>query len=140
MQNKWLKYGLLALGVILLAGIVFGAGILVGRLSVRGSNPSSRLFQRGFLFSGAHGATGVIEEIQDKSLAVRLRDGTTQVILIDNSTRVERNLKKAGLGDLKVGDRIVVVGTPDPQGRLKARLIRVIDLKTPPPTPKAQIQ
>ena len=45
---------------------------------------------------------------------------------------------KVNLTDLKVGDRIIVVGAPDPQGKIKARVIRTIDLRAPTPTLKTQ--
>lgn len=138
MQKNWLKFGLLGLASVALVALVFGAGFFAGRLSGRGVTPAIPLLQRGFLFSGAHGAAGAIEEIQDKSITLKLRDGTTQVIATDNATRVERNLKKANFGDLKVGDRVIVVGAPDPQGKIKARVIRTIDRRAPTPTLKTQ--
>lgn len=138
MQNKWLKIGLLGLAGIVLVALVFGAGFYIGRLSGRGIPPPISSLQRSLFGNGGHGATGAIEEIQDKTITLTLRDGTSQQITTDGATRIERNLKKISFADLKVGDRIIVVGAPDAQGKLKARVIRLVDPRVPPPTPKSQ--
>jgi hypothetical protein len=135
MQNKWLWNGLIVLGGLLILGGVFSAGFLAGRWSVH--NRTGENWVRGLLFGGAHGATGVIEAIQGQTLTLKLHDDTTQTVLIDKNTRVER-IKRATLGDLKIGDRVLVVGAPDAQGQIKARLIRVLDLRVPTPTPRGR--
>jgi len=135
MQSKWLRYGLATVGVILVLSIVFGAGIVVGRWSAGEARSNAPLLERGFLFSGSHGAIGTLQAVQEKSLTLELRDGTTQTILIDYKTRLERKQKKITLADLRTGERLLVVGTPDEQGQIKARLIHAFEPRNPSPTP-----
>ncbi len=135
MQSKWLRYGLAALGVMLVLSIVFGAGVVVGRWSASDARSNAPLLERGFLFSGSHGAIGTLQAVQEKSLTLELRDGTTQTISIDYKTRLERKQKKITLADLRTGERLLVVGTPDEQGQIKGRLIHVLEPRTPSPTP-----
>lgn len=57
----------------------------------------------------------------------------TRTILTDSHTPIWKNDASVTLGDLKIGDRIVVVGSPDSQGQINARVVRVLD---PNVTPK----
>lgn len=137
-MQKWIKIGLIGLGIVVSVALVFGAGFFIGRFTSRNAPPIVPLLERGFLGTGSHGATGAIEVIQDKTIILKVRDGTSRQIVTDSATRFERNLRKINLSDLKTGDRIIVVGTPDAQGILKARVIRIIDPRVPIPTPKSQ--
>ncbi len=138
MQKKWIKMGLIGMGIVLSVALVFGAGFFVGRFTERNALPIAPLLERSFPGAGSHGATGAIETIQDKIITLKVRDGTSRQIVTDNATRFERNLRKISISDLKAGDRIIVVGTPDVQGKLKARVIRIIDPRVPIPTLKSQ--
>lgn len=138
MQIKWIKIGLIGMGIVLSIALVFGVGFFAGRFTGRNVLPIAPLLERGFLGAGSHGATGAIETIQDKTITLKVRDGTSRQIVTDSATRFERNLRKISLSDLKTGDRIIVVGAPNAQGILKARVIRIIDPRVPIPTLKSQ--
>ncbi|MBI4787973.1 MAG: hypothetical protein HY782_13125 [Chloroflexi bacterium] len=129
MQNKWLRYGLVIGGAVLALCIMFGAGIYVGRLSGRlGPGPVPWFLP---FFSGGHGAVGRIAALEAQTIRLELRDGASQVILLDRDTRIDKNHQKLTLTDLKIGDSIVVIGSPTAEGQIKARWIRVLEPSTP---------
>lgn len=131
-QSKWLRTGILVVGAVLILCVVFGAGVFVGRWSVYTTDARPLIRpRRGLFFSGAHGAIGTLQNVEGQTIGVRLRDGTLQPIVVDNQTRIERNRKKIVLTDLKTGDSIQVIGTPDAQGQIHAKWIRVLDRSTP---------
>jgi hypothetical protein len=133
-KKRWLWYALIAIGILLIVVSIFGVGILAGRWNMLRRNPAA-LFPPGSLLGGGHGAAGIIDDISATSITVRERGGTAQLVLIDNKTRIERNLKVMTMTDLHIGDRVLVVGAPDPQRQIRARLIQIIDSRVPMPTP-----
>ncbi len=132
LQNKWLRRGLIATGAALAIMCVFGAGFVAGRWN---ASPVGGPFAppvRGLFFLRGHGAIGVIQEINDQTITLQTRDGKTQTILIDNNTRFDKNFRKISLGDLQVGDQILVIGSPSADGQINARLVGVMDPSSRP--------
>ena len=133
--SSWRGYAFFAFVSVLVLGTIFGAGFFTGRWSVRGQLAPST--QR-FILSTGHGAVGKITQIEGTTLTLQTRNGVTQTILTDGQTRFDRGgikITKLNLRDLKVGDQIIVIGTPNAQGQIKAKLIRVLPMPTLTPTP-----
>lgn len=124
---SWLKGSLIALGVVVGITFVFGAGFFVGRQSASPLRLPLGLEHRGSL--KGHGAIGAIQSIGDQRITIRLRDGTIQVVLVDNETRLEKNFQRVSLADFKIDDQVVVLGSPNADGEIKAHLVGII-----PPT------
>ncbi|OGO40607.1 MAG: hypothetical protein A2Z03_04005 [Chloroflexi bacterium RBG_16_56_8] len=129
MRIKWLRYGLVIVGAVLALCIVFGAGIFVGRVSGRLVPRPAPWFAA--FFSGAHGAVGTIRNIDGQTITLKLRDGSSQTVLFDRETRIEKNRQRLAFSDLKIGDQILVIGSPNDQGEIKARWVRVLDNNSP---------
>jgi len=134
MQTKWPRIVLIVLGAVLALCLLLGAGIFVVRLSHRPGRPMELLWQM-FGLNNGHGAVGSIQSIDSQTQAVtlHLRDGTTQLVLVNKDTRIEKGRTRITLSDLKAGDRVTVIGTPDNQGRITARWIRVLVQSPLPP-------
>ncbi len=135
---KWIIVGLVCFVLILLA---FGAGVKVGvskaKFSYRWAESYHKNFggpRGGFVddwrrfpardFINAHGSFGEIIEIKDKEFVVRGRENVEKVILITEETIITKGRETIKNG-LKVGDRVVVIGSPDEEGKIEAKLIRV---------------
>ncbi len=127
LQNTWLRRGLIAAGAALAILCVFGAGFVAGRWNASSLGGPFSHPVRGLFFRGAHGAIGTIQAINDQTVTLQTRDGKTQMISLDNKTRFDKNFQKISLGDLKVGDEILVIGSPGADGQINARLVGVID-------------
>ncbi len=133
MQNKWLRIALIAVGAMLALCILLGAGIFVVRLSHQRTVRPVGLFRRLFGLYNGHGAVGTIQtiDIQNQTVTLQLGDGTQQTVLVNKDSRIDKSGKRITLSDLHVADRITVIGSPDTQGQVVARFIRVF--ATPPP-------
>ena len=69
---------------------------------------------------------GPVEKVDDTSVTVKSADGYTATYLVSAETTVRKNHYKAGIAELKPGDRVVVVA--DKEGStLRAFRIRAAD-------------
>ena len=133
----WLKNVLVALGVALAIVLVFGAGFVVGRQSAspfRAFPNSAQARNR-----SGHGAIGTIQSIEGQKITIQIRDGKTQVILVDENTRLEKKFQKASLADFKVNDQVVAIGSPNAEGEIHARLVGIVDPSFRPPRPSPNL-
>jgi hypothetical protein len=131
----------LGLAILVLALLIFQAGIIVGyhkaAFSFRFGDNYYRGFERGGPrgfpadLPGGHGAIGKIVKINLPTITVIGPDNIEKIIVITDDTLVRHFRAEAKVTDLKVGDFIVTIGSPDDEGRVVAKLVR---LMPPPPT------
>lgn len=145
-SKKFKIISLIAGGIILLA-IVFGLGVFAGLekadFSYRFSDNYFRTFggppgpgsghffvymDRGF--KDAHGTDGQILKISGDTVTIKARNGVETNILVKTDTSIKSGGSNIQLSDLKVNDNIVVIGSPDDQGQVQAKLIRVLSAGT----------
>jgi hypothetical protein len=132
------------IGVLILALLIFHTGVVVGsHRDLFSGSPvrpgTDHGFRSPFLPGGfelphgfipnSHGAVGAIMAITLPSVTMQTREGTSQTILISTSTII-RSMSGADTKTLSVGNQIIVLGKPDNQGRIDAKLIRIL-----PPAP-----
>ncbi|KKW21970.1 MAG: hypothetical protein UY62_C0014G0009 [Parcubacteria group bacterium GW2011_GWF2_50_9] len=135
---KWVIIGLAGFVILVL---VFGAGVKVGTLKARYSYRWADNYHKnfagprgGFLgdwqrfpagdFIGGHGAFGEIIEIKDNGFVVKGRENVEKVIITAEDTTITKGRETIKDG-LKVGDRVVIIGSPNEEGQIEAKLIRV---------------
>lgn len=126
------RYALIGLAGLGILGTVFGVGFFVGRGQARASTAKPTVGAP----RSEHGAIGKITHIEGNTLTIQKANGTQQTVLIENRTRIERSIpsnKMIKASDLQVGDRIIVVGTPE-RGYIRAVVIRILPV-APPLTP-----
>ena|ERR1035437_5737438 len=136
-KTLWAAGVLLA---IILAGLIFHAGVVVG--SHRGSfgNPGMRgefrppFFPEGFamphgFIQDGHGAVGTITTLSLPTFLMQTREGTSQTIFVSTSTIIQ-NMGAPDTATLATGDNVLVLGSPDSQNRIDAKIIRIL-----PPAP-----
>ena len=88
---------------------------LHGEVTLAGEEHRVVVFQR-----------GPVEKVSNTSLTVKSADGYTATYLVSADTTVRKNGDEATIADLKVGDRVLVVGNQD-GSTLKALRIRTAD-------------
>jgi hypothetical protein len=146
-QSKKFKSVIWLAGIIVVLLLAFKAGEFIGfrraEFSYRwGENyyrnltgprpgPDRGLNDRDFMMG--HGTFGSIVKAASSTLVIQGRDGAEKVILIMPQTVVRRFQDNISVGDLKVDDNVVIIGTPNNAGQIEARLIRVM----PPLMPTA---
>lgn len=89
-------------------------------------------------FPNAHGANGKIIKIQLPTIIVQDKDNTEKVVLIKDDTQIQKLKENITSKDLKLDDFIVVVGNPNTEGQIEAKLIRIMPAGMPVPPPFEQ--
>lgn len=136
---KKIKLGLGALGSLILVLLIFQAGVWVGyrRASFAfrfGDNyyrafgrPQNNFFglNRDSMMSG-HGAVGKVVRVALPTIVVAGPDNLEKVVLINDETSLRRFRDTIKNTDLKTDDWVIVLGDPNEQGQIVAKLIRVM--------------
>ncbi len=147
-QSKTFRGILIGLVIAVVVLMIFKAGELVGYRKAAFSYRLGDNYYRAFegpgprtgtpgmmLFSerlpGGHGAAGKIISINLPTFVVDGPDGIEKTIVVDDHTAVRRFRDEVDAKDLKTDDFVTVLGEPDAEGRITAKLIRVMPA---PPT------
>jgi len=146
-QSRAFKAIVVVIAAVILVLLSFTVGVAVGYRKARFSYDWSEYYDRNFggpkhaifgfppseLFPGspppfmsAHGTFGSILSIASSSIVVGGRDNPEKVVLVSSSTVIEERREAVKLADLKVNDPVVVIGSPNSQGQIEARFIRVM--------------
>lgn len=159
LRSKLFKRSLLVLGIIILALVIFQAGLFVGYRKAafaygwgdnyyrvfgerKNKGDKDRGFpgfmmggrmgdRRGFLggdFSNSHGVIGSIVKIDLPTLVIAGSDKVEKIIVLKDSSVINRWRETIKAADLKVGDVIMVVGSPNAQSQIEAGLVRVMPM------------
>jgi len=135
-KSKKVKYALSALVFLAVLLFVFQAGMIVGfeRANFSGhlgdnysmvfddNNPGQMMTKDPL----GYGTIGVVLSVSGDNVSVATSDNLEKVVKITSDTLIRRAHNEATTTDLKAGDSIVVVGSPDAQGEIDARLIRIV--------------
>ncbi len=94
---------------------------------------------RGKDFVAGHGNVGQVIKNEDEILIIQDKNGTEKIIKLDQKTLIKNGPENIKQSDIEINDEIVVLGSPQDDGSVLAKLIRVFDLsKMPPPQPLPQ--
>lgn len=145
------KSFLAIIGVLVFFALMLGsfsAGMAVGYHKARASyawgESYSRVFagpRGGFMgdmmrdvdgrdYIEAHGVFGQIIKMEGQTLIIGGRDSLERIVTVLPDTAIRKFRDDVLLTDVKVGDTIVVVGSPSQNGGIQAQLIRIM-----PPVP-----
>lgn len=131
---------LLIIGVVLLVIVSFQAGMFVGfkkasfsfkigekyfkEMNGRRDDPMMGMMRGDF--SAIHGAIGKIIKISSDSIVVLDKDQKEKIITVSISTLIKKFNESIKISDLKINDFITVIGSPDDNTSVGAKLIRVM--------------
>ena len=139
-ESKKFKTAICIIAALIVFLLIFQAGIIVGFKKASFSYQWGENYYRNFAgprkglagdFRGKemmapHGVFGIILKKENFSLVVKDIDNTEKLILINEDTIINRFRDNISQDDLKVNDKITVIGSPDNSGQIEARLIRVM--------------
>lgn len=117
----------------LVAVIGIGAGFFAGMKYQQGkifNNFAGRMgvtrFGRGMggNNTGFRPNVGSVLSIDDKSITIKMNDGSSKIILVDSGTTFSKT-SEAQEGDIKVGDNIGVFGTANSDGSITAQNVQI---------------
>ena len=132
---------LYGIGIVIILLLVLSAGISIGFHKASFGRAWGDNYERNFgmrpdrplfvfkgndTFPNAHGAIGKIIKIELPTVIVQDKDSTEKVILTENDTQIQRMRGNITINDLKINDFMVVIGSPNLQGQIEAKLIRVM--------------
>jgi len=138
----------IVLAAVLLSALlilVFSMGMLVGQkraeFSFRWAENYHKNFagpSRGFFgnfpamgFMNSHGIFGSIISIQGNTIMVKGEDVAEQTIVVSDTTTMVSTTGTIKISDLKVGDSIVIIGSPNAQGQIDAKFVRLLPSSMP---------
>ncbi len=139
-QSNTVKGAILGIGAVIILLLVFKTGMIVGTkkadFSCRWSDNYHRNFggpRGGFMpglgdrdFLEANGTFGQVIKIEGSNLVIKGSKDIEKVVIVDNNTVIKLFSDTIKLTDLKIDDNIVVIGEPNQQGQIVAKLIRVM--------------
>ncbi|MEI8174754.1 MAG: hypothetical protein WCG28_02265 [bacterium] len=149
-ESKILVGILYGIGIIIVLTLIFSIGVSVGFHKASFGRAWGDNYERNFgmmpsrqgfgkdNFPNSHGAIGKIIKIELPTIIVQDKDNTEKVILIKNDTEIQKMKTNIQTTDLSINDFIVVIGTPDSQGQIEAKFIRVMPLGMPLPVVPVQ--
>ena len=129
---------LIGLGIAIAAMLIFSAGIAVGFHKASFGRAWGDNYERNFgmmsgrrifdkdNFPNANGAIGKIIKIQLPTIIVQDKDNIEKVILIKDDTKIQKMMLEVKTNDLSINDYVIVIGSPNTQGQIEAKLIRVM--------------
>lgn len=143
--KSW-KAAVYLVGGLLFVILIFQLGVVVGYKKASFSYRLGEEYHRSFNgprsgmmprdlgpqpFFEAHGAIGKIINLDLPVLVVQSPDGSEKLVQITSSTIIRQFRDSLNISDLKLDDMVVVVGAPNEEGRVEAKLIRIM-----PPIPE----
>ncbi len=142
----------LAVLLIVIAGLlILRLGISIGYHKARFAEGVGNNFERNFGpmrqeqfgkhskdLPGGHGAVGKIVSINAPLIVVADRDTVEKTIVVKDDTLIRKLREEIKVSDLKVGDMVMVLGTPNTLGQVEAKLIRTLPTPTSTSTNSTQ--
>lgn len=141
-----LKLIIIGLAIFVIVVLIFGVGMFVGGMKARFSYQWAESYHKnfagprgGFLgdwrqlpsppgdFIESHGTFGEIIKINDSDFVIKGQSDLEKIIVIKEDTILEKGRMAIKKDDLKVGDQVVVIGSPNEQGQIEAKLIRLFN-------------
>jgi hypothetical protein len=115
----------------------FAAGGANGTFQRFTANGTRGVGQNGMMRGGA--VNGTILSMDDKSITVKLADGSTKIVLFSDATTYS-NTATASKSDLKTGGTVAVFGTTNSDGSVTASTVQLNPMTfrpqgSPNPTP-----
>lgn len=152
-QSRTYKIAAISLAAIFALFLTFSAGMRVGFYKAKFSYQWGENYHnnfggpRGGMLRGAfrdfggkdfidsHGAAGKILKIDPSTnsgqaeVIIKGQDGMEKIIVIKEDTSIVRLRESIKVSDLKVDEAITVIGSPNKQGKIEAKFIRVLPEK-----------
>ena len=146
-ENKISHRILWALGVVIVVALIFQAGVYVGFRKASfafrfGDNfyrafdgpkrgPAGMMeFDRGL--PGRHGVVGKVVKVEDSTLVISGQDNIEHTVRINKGTVIKRFRGNASTTDLLTDSYVMVLGKPNDQSEIEAKLIRLVPAPNSP--------
>ena len=153
LSSQKFKRVLWIVGGVAAAFLIFGLGIAVGYRKALFSSSWGQNYYQNFYGNSkggpmgaltantpwnAHGVTGSVIDVSSSTISIRDDDNNERSVEISSDTIIRKMNDTISIGTLSVGDNIAVIGEPNGNGQVHARLVRVFGtssfMPSPPPS------
>ena len=118
--------------VIVVALVVGAGGFFAGMKYQQSKSPAGRFgnFQNarngntGQRAQGFRPVNGEIISSDDKSITVKLQDGSSKIVLLTDTTSINKS-SEGSKSDLKLGEKVAVFGTENSDGSVTAQNVQL---------------
>ena len=139
-DSKKVKAMIVVIACIAIAALIFQAGVVVGFKKASFGKHWGENYEKNFgmvrhnrmmgdlpdRLPNAHGAIGKVAKIELPNIIVTDKDGVEKVVVLDDDTLIKKGQDNILEKDIVVNDFVVVVGSPNDQGQILAKLIRIM--------------
>ena len=140
-DSSLIKKILIGIGSLVFLLLAFKAGEVVGYHKARFSYQWAQGYHRNFGgprhgffddfsdkkdYINAHGTFGNVIKIDGDTLIISSQSNAEKVILINDKTLILRNRETIKASDIKIDDRVLVIGSGTAQGQIEAKFIRLL--------------
>jgi len=140
LQSKGFKITIICVVIFIVLFFTFSLGVFVGikkadfsfrwaeQYHKNFAGPEMGFFQRfeGKEFMESNGVFGKIIQVNENSIIVMGQNEVEKVILITDKTAIKKQNSDIKIIDIKVDDEVVIIGEPNDEGQIDAKLIRVM--------------
>lgn len=143
MSSITVKHTTAIITIVIIVAASLGAGILTAKYALPSQASTNLPGGRQIMFNGPgqngqfartgrNGTTaanvamvsGELLKKDSVSLSLKTRDGSSRLVLITSSTRATK-MVEGSINDLKVGEEIMVNGTPNSDNSITAQMVQV---------------
>ena len=140
-KSKTFRGILYGIGIFAVLLVVFNAGMFVGFKRAQFSLEWGANYERNFAgpngggmmgdfqgdkFVKGHGVIGQIIKIDLPQILIKGINEQEKSVIVGSSTQIRQFQGQITSGDLKIDQTAVVVGTPNKNGEIEAKLIRIL--------------
>jgi len=140
-KSKIVRDIIIIIGIIIAVLCILFVGMNIGEHRARFAGQFGNNFERNFMGSrgsmigdvnfgrmipGGHGAVGEILSINLPQMIITGSDNLEKTILVGTSTVVRQFQENIQSTQLKTGDFVVIIGNPNDNGQIEAKLIRIM--------------
>ncbi|MDB5238868.1 MAG: hypothetical protein JWO00_203 [Candidatus Parcubacteria bacterium] len=145
MESSWFNKLIAVFGILVVALAIFWLGTVVGSRHAEFSSRWSNHYAENFggmrspfampsgsgspgddRLDASNGAVGTVMSVNLPNIAVKNQSEAEKVIVVGSTTIIRKMRSPATVTDIRVGDFLVTVGTPDDQGRIVATFVRIM--------------
>ncbi|MFZ5391482.1 MAG: hypothetical protein ACOZAJ_04390 [Patescibacteria group bacterium] len=77
-------------------------------------------------FMEGSGVFGQVIKVDSNQLVIRGRGDLEKIVVLDSDTVIKKFQQTISLSDIQIDDQVVIIGQPNNQGQIQAKLIRVM--------------
>ncbi|TSA44908.1 hypothetical protein D4R51_02855 [bacterium] len=139
LKSKWLRITLVILGALVVLLIIFRLGMFVGEKRADFRNHWGENYgkffgepRRGFFGElpgggprNPFGNAGTVLSVENNIIVTKGSDNSEKIIVVASSTVIMEREQAISVSDVRPGELIVAIGSPNEDGQIEAKFIRV---------------